>query len=170
MKPTPHVGYQLHAGTLAYEILSDSNRVVVDYVAENVKGKPWVAVFAAVKDAEAKFQHNLDSILDSTGGSLNPTERQAAAEDHARNFAIFIAALLERIGANSFKVDDPFQATLYINSARPEFWEAAKPYILSIGGMDKLSDAMKAWVIKHPEEKDQIPETVWERLKIEKGG
>ena len=148
------MGYTLPKGQSAYKALPNEPRQLVDMIAEEVRGLPWLVIYAVGLDIKTILQAALDSDPDI----FSPEQYNAAVDNANGNIQVAIAALLERLGAKPTKVKNPFQARLYSISARREFQKAAKPYIRSIGGAEKLHGAMAAWADTHPEELEQIPE------------
>jgi hypothetical protein len=113
-------------------------------MAQITKGKPWYAAYSAALD--------LREIIGEPAASMMENGH-AATED---NFRIAVAALIERLRGPPRKCDDPFQAALYLQSARKDHWRAAKRYEKAAGGPAGAQRRMDEWADQHKDELDGL--------------
>ena len=82
---------------------------LIDKAVEHAQGRPWIVTYWATQ----AFHEILDTILNE---GPPPSEKEIAGV--GAHFRLMITALLERLGADPLVCSDPFQATVYSNSAR----------------------------------------------------
>jgi len=127
-----------------YQTVPPDVRNLIDAMAQITKGKPWFAAYSAALDLREMFG--------KTAGSMMENEH-AATED---NFRITVAALIECLNGPPRKCDDPFQAALYLQSARKDHWRAAKRYEKAAGGPAGAQRRMDEWADQHEDELDGL--------------
>ena len=127
-----------------YPTIPPDVRNLIDAMAQITKGKPWFAAYSAALD--------LREMIGEPAGSMTENGR-AAKED---NFRITVAALIERLNGPPRKCDDPFQAALYLQSARKDHWRAAKRYEKAAGGPAGAQRRMDEWADQHEDELDGL--------------
>ncbi len=133
----------LPVGKRALPTLPPEVRSMVSDMADNVRGKPWFSAYAASQDLFRIFNE-----------SLVRTDKDIPVATFAAQQAI--AALIECLGGDANKCDDPFQTYLYRNSARKDHQRASARYEAKAGGTDAVSAEMQKWVRDHKEETEEL--------------
>ena len=131
-------------GKRFYPTIPPDVRNLIDAMARITKGKPWFAAYSAALDLKEMFGNAAGSMIEN---------EHAATED---NFRITVAALIERLNGPPRKCDDPFQAALYLQSARKDHWRAAKRYEKAAGGPAGAQRRMDEWTDQHKDELDAL--------------
>lgn len=130
----------------AYSMLSPEFQALVDTATEAVKDKPWAAVYFAVDDFYQMMHPSLGGVTSSDAG----------IESVDANFRTMVAALLEHLGADAVPCSDPFQASVFNNSAFKDYRRLARQYLKSAGGGKAVEAQMKVWGEEHREELDSF--------------
>ena len=131
-------------GRRFYPTVPPDVRNLIDAMAQVTKGKPWFAAYSAALDLREMFGKTEESMMENEPAAL------------ADNFRMTVAALIERLNGPPRKCDDPFQAALYLQSARKDHWLAAKRYEKAAGGPEGAQRLMDEWADQHKDELDEL--------------
>ncbi len=109
-------------------------RPVIEDIAEASKDAPWYAAYTHMNR------------LAQLAMQAFPDDYSASSQLHG----CLVAAVLELMGADPRRVNDPFQAAVYHHSARKDFRKAANKYLRKIGGQDVAEAKMREWAESNP--------------------
>lgn len=126
-------------GQRAMDLLPPDVRPLIASIADEARGGPWIKAYHAARDL-AKFATSVG-------------EGDFTLTDIARR--IMITALLQGLKADPGKCTDPFQSSVYANSARKDFRRSARLYVNKIGGPAAVEAEMTEWVQAHKDEAQQ---------------
>jgi hypothetical protein len=97
---------------------------------------------------------NFREMMMASLGIDTPTDSKIETADG--NLRLMVAALLERLGTKVPSCSDPFQATVFNNSARKDHRRLARRYCKKAGGKEAVSAQMEAWAKEHSDELESV--------------
>ena len=109
-------------------------RAMIEDIAQASNDAPWFAAYTHMRR------------LGQLAVQAFPDDYSAASQLHG----CLVAAVLELMGADPRRVNDPFQAAVYHHCARKDCRKAANKYLRKIGGEDVAEAKMREWVESNP--------------------